>query len=67
MTPTFGLWALLLVLVYCAWQLTQIRRLARGCYVELSTARWEAGRSGRAKDNLQSLPPVRRQGQDLTK
>lgn len=67
MTPTFEFWALLLVLVYCAWQLTQISRLARGCYVELSTARWENGHAARAKEQQPSLAARTGERQDLLK
>lgn len=67
MTPTFAFWALLLVLVYCAWQLTQIRRLARGCYVELSTVRWQNSLSGRSKEGLERLPPLARHAKDSLK
>jgi hypothetical protein len=67
MTPTFAFWALLLVLVYCAWQLTQISRLARGCYVELSTARWENGQAARANQQQPSLSPLAGKGENLLK
>jgi hypothetical protein len=61
-------WAFLflLVLIYCAWRLTQIRKLVLGCYVELSTARWEIGKSIRAKNHLESLTPLGGQTKDLT-
>lgn len=57
---------LLLVMLYCAWRLTQIRKLVLGCYVELSTARWEIGKSLRAKNHLEGLTPLGGQTKDLT-
>lgn len=67
MAPMFEFWALLLVSVYNAWQLAQLRRLARGCYVELSTARWERGKLLRAEEQLQGLAPFRGQADDSPK
>lgn len=67
MADGFEFLALFLVLCYCAWQLNEIRRISRACYVELSTARWEKGRSVRAKDQLQGLSTVGRETKNLTK
>lgn len=67
MTPTFQFWALILILVYCAYRLTQISRLARGCYVELSTARWENGRAARAHEQQPGLPVLGGHSEKLVK
>jgi hypothetical protein len=56
----------LLMLAWCAIELGAIRRFARGCYYELNTARWEAGRrlSGLDK-NGDSVTPLVRELEDL--
>jgi hypothetical protein len=54
-------WALFVVLCYNAYSLNEIRKILRACFVELNTARWESGVLLRAKDQGQSLPPLRRQ------
>jgi hypothetical protein len=53
--------ALFLVLCYNAYNLNEIRKISRACFVELNTARWENGVSVRAKDQGESLTPLRRQ------
>lgn len=67
MTPTFEFCSVLLVLIYCAWRLTQISVLARGCYVELSTARWENGKAARAKEQEPGFAPLGGEREDLVK
>lgn len=59
-------WGIFLALIYNAWQLNEIRKISRACYIELNTARWENGRSVRAKDQREGLASVGRQIKDLT-
>jgi hypothetical protein len=62
MTLNLELWAIFGVLCYNAYCLNEIRKISNACYVELNTTRWENGRSVRiAKDQVESLSPVRRQ------
>lgn len=53
--------ALFLALVYNGWQLNEIRRISKACYLELSLGRWESGKLGRAEQQLQGATPLRRQ------
>jgi hypothetical protein len=57
----FEFWALFLVLCYNAYNLNEIRKISRACFIELNTTRWENGASVRAKDQGKSLSPLRRQ------
>lgn len=44
--------ALAAFLAYNGWQLNEIRKVSRACYVELNTTRWENGkRSGLVAEN----------------
>ena len=52
---------LFLALVYVGWQLNEIRKISRACYVEISMARWENGRLVRAQDKSQRLSSLRRE------
>jgi hypothetical protein len=61
MTLNLEFWALFSVLCYNAYCLNEIRKISKACYVELNTTRWENGRSVRAKDQAESLTPIRRQ------
>lgn len=51
---------LILALLHNGWQLNQIRKVSKACYMELNTARWEAGKLERAKDQGKSLTTVGR-------
>lgn len=51
----------LLLLLHNGWQLNEIRKISRACYVELNTTRWENGKSVRAKDESEGLAAIRRQ------
>jgi hypothetical protein len=67
MDDAVGLTALLLTLVYNAWQLNEIRKISRACYVELTMTRWETGRSGRSQQSTQSSPALGGQRENLAK
>lgn len=54
-----------LALVYNGWQLNQIRKISRACYIELNTTRWENGLLVRAQDKGQGLSAVSGQSKDL--
>jgi hypothetical protein len=54
----FGIAALALALLYNGWQLNEIRRISRACYVELSMSRWEIGKSGRTEQRAQGASAV---------
>jgi hypothetical protein len=56
---------LFVALAWNGWQLNEIRKLTRASYVELATARWENGRSVRAKDQRERPSSVGRQGENL--
>jgi hypothetical protein len=64
MTLTVEFWALFAVLCYNGWNLNEIRKIVRACYVELNTARWENGRSVRSKDHGEGLAALRGQAED---
>lgn len=53
--------AIVALLAYNGWQLNEIRKISRACYVELNTTRWENGKSVRAKDQGEGLTALRRQ------
>lgn len=52
-------------LLFNGWQLNEIRKISRACYVELTTGRWEAGQLIRAQDKKQSPPSRSREAHDL--
>lgn len=56
---------LLIALVANAWQLNEIRKISRACYIELTMTRWENGRLVRAKNQGEGLSSVGRQAEDL--
>lgn len=58
MLGTIEFLALFLALVYNGWQLSEIRKISKACYVELVTARWENGCSVRIKDERERLSSV---------
>lgn len=59
--------ALLGLLAYNAWQLGEIRKLHRACYVELTTARWEQGALARAQNNAERSAPLGWQSHNIPK
>ncbi len=54
--------ALFVVLCFNAYNLNEIRKISRACYVELNTTRWETGmRSAATQNQQEGFSPLRRQ------